>query len=175
MNIYVVKINPHQKSEWGGTDYYKFIAVSNLNITPENLRILVHNELDVPYFKLYQFLFHDANTEKDMYENIVVEQITYDALNLKSNKKYIKELDASEFYELSLPSNYEITFPEGADFYEKDIDWCMELLDKEYKKAKNKEQMEKIERNKEEMKKFISEIDKATLLELLQEILSDKE
>ena len=176
MNIYVVGINPHQKSEWGGTSYKNIIVVSNLNISNENLRILVHKELDVPYFKLYQFLFYDANTEKDMCDNIIVEKLNLNVLKLEDNKNYIKnELAASEFYELRLPSNYELTFPEGAVFLEQDIDWCMNLLDKEYTKAKDEEQTRQIKANKEQFLKFISEIDKSTLLELLQEALKEQE
>ena len=141
MNIYLVSINPRQKSDWGGTSYYNFIVVSNLNISNENLRILIHKELDVPYFKLYQFLFHDANTEKDMCDNIIVKKLNLNMLKLEDNKNYIKnELAASEFYELQLPSNYEHTFPEGAVFLEQNIDWCMNLLDNEYTKAKDEEQ-----------------------------------
>ena len=176
MNIYLVSINPRQKSDWGGTSYYNFIVVSNLNISNENLRILVHKELDVPYFKLYQFLFHDANTEKDMCDNIIVEKLNLNILKLEDNKNYIKnELAASEFYELQLLSNYEHTFPEGAIFLEQDIDWCMNLLDNAYTKAKNEEQMRQIETNKEQFIKFISEIDKSTLLELLQEAYKEQE
>ena len=175
MNIYLVSTNPHEKNEWGGTSYKNIIVVSNLNISNENLRILVHKELDVPYFKLYQFLFYDA-TEKDMSDNIVVSKLNLNMLKLKDNKNYIKnELAASEFYELQLPSNYEHTFPEGAVFLEQDINWCMNLLDNEYTKAKNEEQMRQIDANKKQFLKFISEIDKSTLLELLQEALKEQE
>lgn len=175
MNIYLVSTNPHEKNEWGGTSYKNIIVVSNLNISNENLRILVHKELDVPYFKLYQFLFYDA-TEKDMSDNIVVSKLNLNMLKLKDNKNYIKnELAASEFYELRLPSNYEHTFPEGAVFLEQDIDWCMNLLDKECAKAKDEEQTRQIEANKKQFLKFISEIDKSTLLELLQEALKEQE
>lgn len=176
MNIYLVSINPHQKSEWGGTSYKNIIVVSNLNISPENLRILVHKELDVPYFKLYQFMFHEANTEKDMYDNIVVEKLNLNILKLEDNKNYIKnELAASEFYELQLLSNYEHTFPEGAVFLEQNIDWCMNLLEEGYTKAKNEDQTRQIEANKKQFLKFISEIDKSTLLELLQEAYKEQE
>lgn len=175
MNIYVVGINPHQQNEWGGTSYKNIIVVSNLNISNENLRILVHKELDVPYFKLYQFLFHDA-TEKDMSDNINVSKLNLNVLKLEDNKNYIKnELAASEFYELQLPFDYEHIFPEGAVFLEQNIDWCMNLLDNEYTKAKNEEQMRQIKANKEQFLKFISEIDKSTLIELLQEALKEQE
>lgn len=175
MNIYLVSINPRQKSEWGGTSYKNIIVVSNLNISNENLRILVHKELDVPYFKLYQFLFYHA-TEKDMSDNIIVSKLSLNVLKLEDNKNYIKnELAASEFYELQLPFDYEHIFPEGAVFLEQDIDWCMNLLDKECAKAKDEEQMRQIKANKEQFLKFISEIDKATLIELLQEALKEQE
>jgi len=172
--MYVVKINPHQKGEWGGTSYKNIIVISNINISPENLRILVHNELDVPYFKLYQFLFHDANPEKDMCNNIIAEQFKIDVLSPVSNKKYINELNASEFYELSLLSNYELTFPDGAMFYEKDNDWCMKLLDTEYKNAENNRRLAKLESDKQALKQFLSDIDKTTLLEVLQETLKER-
>lgn len=175
MNIYLVSINPRQKSEWGGTSYKNIIIVSNLNILNENLRILVHKELDVPYFKPYQFLFYDANPEKDMHDNIIVSKLNLNVLKLKDNKHYIKnELAASEFYELQLPFEYEHTFPEGAIFLEHNIDWCMDLLDKECTKAKDEEQMRQTKANKEQFLKFISEIDKSTLLELLQEALKEQ-
>lgn len=176
MNIYLVSTNPHEKNEWGGTSYKNIIVVSNINISNENLRILVHKELDVPYFKLYQFMFHDANTKKDMHENINVSKLNLNVLKLEDNKNYIKnELAASEFYELQLPSNYEHTFPEGAVFLEQSIDWCINLLDNEYTKAKNEDQMRQIEANKKQFLKFISEIDKSTLIELLQEALKEQE
>ena len=174
MNMYVVKINPHQKNEYGGTSYNNIIVISSINISPENLKILVHNELDVPCFKLYQFMFYEGNPEKDMSDNIIVEQFKIDALSPTSNKKYINELNAFEFYELSLLPNYELTFPDGAMFYEKDNDWCMELLDAEYKKAKNNERLAKLESDKQELKRFLSDIDKTTLLEVLQETLSEE-
>ena len=59
-------------------------------------------------------MFYEGNPEKDMSDNIIVEQFKIDALSPTSNKKYINELNASEFYELSLLPNYELTFPDGA-------------------------------------------------------------
>lgn len=174
MIFYLVQTNPRQKSEWGGTAYSNILIVSNLNISPENLRILVHEELEVPYFKLYKFLWYDADAEKDMHDNIVVTQLNFDALKIEKFKRYIKdELKPTMFRELSMSKNYKNTFPEGAEFTIKNLDWCMKLLDKEHARAKNNAMLEKIERNKEEFKKFISEIDKATLLELLQETLNE--
>ena len=51
----------------------------------------------------------------------------------------------------------------------------MNLLDNEYTKAKDEEQMRQIKANKEQFLKFISEIDKSTLIELLQEAYKEQE
>lgn len=69
--------------------------------------------------------------------------------------------------------NREVTLDDGAMFYEKDNDWCMKLLDAEYKKAKNNERLAKLESDKQELKRFLSDIDKTTLLEVLQETLKE--
>ena len=58
-------------------------------------------------------------------------------------------------------------------FYKKDNDWFMKLLDKEYKKAKDNKRLEKLESDKQALKRFLSDIDKITLLEVLQETLKE--
>lgn len=122
---------------------------------------------------MYRYLFHDPNPKEDICNNIDVEYFDINKESLKTNKSNLRQLHADKFYKLDLPENYTETFPKGAKFSETDIDYCISLIEEECSEHQRQKEIEKAKRDKEAIKNLISNVDKTTLLSLLQEILED--
>ena len=178
MFLYLIKTNPQQKGDYGGTSFDKTFIISNVNILEENLRIVVNKHLNIDYYTLYRWAYEKSNPKTDIVNNIEVEKIYinhYKTISHFKEKLSIFNFEKNPVYIFNFEEDYTKTFPEcKIDIEEKDMDFLYSEITKEFERIKEKELEEKIKFEKEKLLQLLKETDKETLLSLLSDVLNKK-